>query len=63
MKTYRLKYTNQTLRDYCDNLRQEAALIQRDIEKLQVKRETLQEMSYRLENDFIEVIGERTNAE
>lgn len=54
MKTYRLKYVNQTLKHYCENLRNEAALIQREIEKQEMKRTMLQDFAHRLENDFIE---------
>ena len=58
MTTYKLKYENQRLADYCDNLRCEAANIQRDIEKQEMKRSMLQDFANRLEHDFIEVIGE-----
>lgn len=53
MQIFRLKYQNQTLKDYCEGLRQEAALIQREIEKLEMKRSTLHDLSFRIESDFI----------
>jgi hypothetical protein len=59
MKTYRLKYTNQTLYSYCDNLRHEASLIAREIERLDTKRLTIIDLSHRLENDFIEIAEEK----
>lgn len=55
MTSYELKYKNQTLYSYCDNLRHEASLIAREIERLDTKRQTIIDLSYRLENDFVEV--------
>ena len=55
MPSYELKYKNQTLYSYCDNLRHEASLIAREIERLDTKRHTIIDLSYRLENDFVEV--------
>ena len=54
-KTYRIGHLGQSIKDYAENLRSEAALIQRNIEKLESKRATLYEMSLRLQNDFIEI--------
>jgi len=55
IKKYQMKYKNQTLYNYCDNLRQEASLIAREIEKLDMKRNTLIDLSWRLERDIVEV--------
>jgi hypothetical protein len=54
MKTYKIGGLGQSIKDYCENIRSECALIERNIEKLESKRATLYEMSLRLQNDFIE---------
>lgn len=52
---YKFKWDNFDKKIYCQNLKDEAAQIQREIEKLTVKREMLQDFAMRLDMDLIEV--------
>lgn len=53
-KTYKFKASNWDKAYYVRNLNDEAALVQREIEKLTVKREMLQEFARRIDNDLEE---------
>lgn len=52
---YKFKWDNYDKKRYCQNLKDEATLIQRDIDKLTVKREMLQDFAIRLDMDLVEV--------
>ena len=58
MTLYRMKYKNWTLKDYCADINNQAALIQREIEALQIKRDMLFDFARKLENDFIPALQE-----
>lgn len=53
---YKFKWDNYDKKLYCDNLKAEAALVQREIDKLTIKREMLYDFAIRLDVDLVEVI-------
>lgn len=52
---YKFKWDNYDKKRYCQNLKDEATLIQREIDKLNVKREMLYNFALRIDMDLIEV--------
>ncbi len=51
---YKFKWDNYNKERYCENLKAEAASVQREIEKLTVKRDMLNDFASRLELDLVE---------
>lgn len=51
---YKFKHSNIDKKYYCENLMAEASIIQREIEKLTVKREMLQDFARRIDTDLME---------
>lgn len=52
---YKFRHSNWDKKYYVENLNAQAALIQREIEKLTMKREMLQEFARQIDQDLIEV--------
>jgi hypothetical protein len=53
---YKFHHSNIDKRRYCENLKAEAALVQREIDKLTVKREMLLDFALRLDMDLLEAL-------
>jgi hypothetical protein len=51
---HRFRHSNIDKRRYCESLKAEAALVQREIDKLTVKREMLLDFALRLDMDLLE---------
>lgn len=56
--TYKFRHSNVDKKRYCENLKAEAALVQREIDKLSVKRDMLQDFALRLDMDLLEASEE-----
>jgi hypothetical protein len=54
---YKFRHSNIDKKRYCENLQAEAALVQREIDKLTVKREMLMDFALRLEMDLVDGAG------
>lgn len=51
---YKFRHSNIDKQRYCENLKAEAALVQREIDKLTVKREMLLDFALRLDMDLVD---------